>query len=101
MSPIGFDQIVALSALAVSAIVAISGFIRSGHTAAADRQRTDDKLDRIASDVKETRDSVREINRKLDDHTERIAKVEQQLISLFKRVERIEQNIDEGKSNID
>lgn len=98
MGPIGFNQVVALGSLAVAAIVAIAGFVRNGHSDAADAQRMVDKLDMIASDVTETRDSVREISRKIDDHSERITRAEQRIESIFKRLERLEGNFDDWKS---
>lgn len=93
-APQTWGELSSLVSLAVVALTFVLGRVSASRSGAADRQRTLDKLDRIADDLVELKGGVRQINRKLDDHGERLTVLEQQVRTLFNRVERLEGNCD-------
>ena len=94
MSPITFDQTVALGGLLVAAISLVAGFWRSTRGDAAGDQLVNDKLDRMGEVGRETRDAVREMSAKLDDHSQRLARVENDVENIYHRLSRVEATCD-------
>ena len=99
MNPITLDQIIALAAMAVSAIALVAGFVRSGHQAAADSQRISDQLASIRDTTERTAEKMDALDAKIDDHTGRLARAEQDVMNLRARVDRIEQRCDRHFGN--
>lgn len=99
MDPITLDQLIALAAMAVSAITLVVGFVRSGHQAAADSQRISDQLATIRETTERTAEKMDDLDVKIDDHTGRLARAEQDVINLRARVDRIEQRCDRHFGN--
>ena len=98
MSPITFDQIVALGGLIVAAISLTAGLWRSSRGEAARDQLVNDKLDRMGEVGRETRDAVREMSAKLDDHSQRLARVENDVENIYHRLSRVEDACDARRS---
>lgn len=93
-APQTWGELSSIASLVVVALTFVLGRVSASRIGAADKQRTQDKLDRIADDLVELKDGVRQIDRKLDDHGERLTVLEQQVRTLFNRVNRIEGNCD-------
>ena len=94
MSPVTFDQFIALASCIVAVVSLVVGFARSSKAAHMSDQRTQDKLDSIGSIVGDTRDTVRELDRKIDDHGQRLAKAESDISGIQHRLDRIEERCD-------
>ena len=100
MNPITLDQIIALAAMAVSAIALVAGFVRNGNQAAADSQRISDQLASIRDTTERTAEQIDALGAKIDDHTGRLARAEQDVVNLRARVDRIEQRCDQHFGNV-
>ncbi len=101
MTPLTFEQLVALGSLAL-AVVTIALTIRRDvatdeerHAArAAEQQVMTDKLDSIADMSKETRDTVREMSKQLSEHSRELARIETRIEDHDRRLSTIEQRCD-------
>lgn len=95
MSPMTFDQVVALAGLAVAAMGLLGGWLASRSKATQDGQAIRDKLDSIDGTGKDTRADVREINRKLDEDRRQLASVTSRVDSVEQRLSRVEGRCDQ------
>lgn len=101
MTPLTFEQLVALGSL-VLAVVTIGLTMRRDsatederHAArAAEQQVVTDKLDSISDMSRETRDTVREMSRQLTEHSRELARIETRIEDHDRRLSTIEQRCD-------
>lgn len=101
MTPLTFEQLVALGSL-VLAIVTIGLTMRRDsatederHAArVAEQQVMTDKLDSIADMSKETRDTVREMSKQLSEHSRELARIETRIEEHDRRLSAIESRCD-------
>ena len=101
MTPLTFEQLVALGSL-VLAVVTIGLTMRRDsateeerHAArVAEQQVMTDKLDSISDMSRETRDTVREMSRQLTEHSRELACIETRIEDHDRRLAAIEQRCD-------
>lgn len=101
MSPLTFEQLVALGSLVV-AVVTVGLTLRRDKNAnvesqqarAAERQLVTDKLDSISDMSRETRDTVREMSKQLSDHSRELARIETRIEEHDRRLDKLEAIID-------
>ncbi len=101
MTPLTFEQLVALGSL-VLAVVTIGLTMRRDsateeerHAArVAEQQVMTDKLDSIADMSKETRDTVREMSKQLSEHSRELARIETRIDEHDRRLSAIEGRCD-------
>ncbi len=101
MTPLTFEQLVALGSL-VLAVVTIGLTIRRDsateeerHAAhVAEQQVMTDKLDSISDMSRETRDTVREMSKQLSEHSRELARIETRMDDHDRRLAAIEQRCD-------
>lgn len=101
MTPLTFEQLVALGSL-VLAVVTIGLTMRRDsatederHAArAAEQQVVTDKLDSISDMSRETRDTVREMSKQLTEHSRELARIETRIEDHDRRLAAIEQRCD-------
>lgn len=101
MSPLTFEQLVALGSLVV-AVVTVgltlhrdkNADMESQQARAAERQIVTDKLDSISDMSRETRDTVREMSKQLSDHSRELARIETRIEEHDRRLDKLETIID-------
>lgn len=101
MSPLTFEQLVALGSLVV-AVVTVgltlhrdkNADMESQQARAAERQIVTDKLDTISDMSRETRDTVREMSKQLSDHSRELARIETRIEEHDRRLDKLEAAID-------
>lgn len=101
MTPLTFEQLVALGSL-VLAVVTIGLTMRRDsateeerHAArVAEQQVMTDKLDSISDMSRETRDTVREMSKQLSEHSRELARIETRIEEHDRRLSAIEQRCD-------
>lgn len=100
MTPLTFDQLVALGSL-VLAVVTIGLTMRRDsateeerHAArVAEQQVMTDKLDSISDMSRETRDTVREMSKQLADHSRELARIETRIEEHDRRLDKLDERI--------
>ena len=97
LSPLTFDQLVALGSFALSVVLVIQAGRRDSDSdderkaaRAAEQQVVTDKLDSISEMSRETRDTVREMSKQLQDHSRELARIETTLEEHGRRITAIE-----------
>jgi chromosome segregation ATPase len=101
MTPLTFEQLVALGSI-VLAVVTIALTIRRDrstederHAArVAEQQVMTDKLDSISDMSRETRDTVREMSKQLSEHSRELARIETRIEEHDRRLSAIEGRCD-------
>ncbi len=101
MTPLTFEQLVALGSLVLAAVTIALTIRRDGATdeerhaaRAAEQQLVSDKLDSISDMSRETRDTVREMSRQLADHSRELARIEARMEEHDRRLLAIERRCD-------
>ena len=101
MTPLTFEQFVALGSLALAAVTIALTIRRDGATdeerhaaRVAEQQVMTDKLDSIADMSKETRDTVREMSKQLSEHSRELARIETRIEEHDRRLDAIEDRCD-------
>lgn len=101
MTPLTFEQLVALGSLALAVVTIALTIRRDGATEderhaarVAEQQVMTDKLDSIADMSKETRDTVREMSKQLSEHSRELARIETRIEDHDRRLAAIEQRCD-------
>ena len=104
MTPLTFEQLVALGSLILAVVTMGLTMRRDGATEderraarAAEQQVMTDKLDSISDMSRETRDTVREMSKQLTEHSRELARIEQRISDHDRRLSAIEQRCD-GRS---
>lgn len=100
MTPLTFEQLVALGSL-VLAVVTIGLTMRRDsateeerHAArVAEQQVMTDKLDSISDMSRETRDTVREMSKQLADHSRELARIETRIDEHDRRLDKLDERI--------
>ena len=97
LSPLTFEQLVALGSLVLSVVVVAQTRVRDSAAEderkaarAAEQQVVTDKLDSISEMSRETRDTVREMSKQLQDHSRELARIETTLEEHGRRITAIE-----------
>lgn len=97
MSPLTFEQLVALLSVVFAAATIALTIRRDGMgererqaARAAEQQVVTDQLANITDMARETRDTVRDMSRQLTDHSRELARVEQRMDDYGRRIEAIE-----------
>lgn len=85
-------NVVAIIALAISAITLMANLLKDRRSEVLTSQTVRDKLDNIGDIVRDTREDVRALDRKLDDHATRITKVEVRMAEHDRRIESLEKS---------
>ena len=101
MTPLTFEQLVALGSL-VLAVVTIGLTMRRDSATederqarrVAEQQVMGDKLDSISDMSRETRDTVREMSKQLTEHSRELARIETRIEDHDRRLAAIEQRCD-------
>lgn len=100
MSPLTFEQLVALGSLVVAVITVgltlhrdKNAYVEGQQARAAERQIVTDKLDTISDMSRETRDTVREMSRQLQDHSRELARIDTRIEEHDRRLDQIEARI--------
>ncbi|MCI6844868.1 MAG: hypothetical protein MR874_08980 [Coriobacteriaceae bacterium] len=101
MTPLTFEQLVALGSLALAVVTVALTMRRDSATEeerhaarAAEQQVMTDKLDSISEMSRETRDTVREMSRQLSEHSRELARIETRIEDHDRRLAAIEQRCD-------
>lgn len=101
LTPLTFEQLVALGSLAVAVVTIALTIRRDGATdeerhaaRVAEQQVMTDKLDSIADMSKETRDTVREMSKQLTEHSRELARIETRIEEHDRRLSAIEGRCD-------
>lgn len=101
MTPLTFEQLVALGSLALAVVTIALTIRRDGATdeerhaaRVAEQQVMTDKLDSIADMSKETRDTVREMSKQLSEHSRELARIEARIEDHDRRLSAIEGRCD-------
>lgn len=101
MTPLTFEQLVALGSLALAVVTIALTIRRDGTTEeerraarVAEQQVMTDKLDAIADMSKETRDTVREMSKQLSEHSRELARIETRIEEHDRRLSAIEGRCD-------
>ncbi|RHB56217.1 hypothetical protein DW878_03685 [Olsenella sp. AM39-30AC] len=101
MTPLTFEQLVALGSLVLAVVTIGLTMRRDGateeerHTArVAEQQVMTDKLDSISDMSRETRDTVREMSKQLTEHSRELARIETRIEDHDRRLAAIEQRCD-------
>lgn len=101
MTPLTFEQLVALGSLALAVVTIGLTMRRDGATEderhaarVAERQVMTDKLDSISDMSRETRDTVREMSRQLTEHSRELARIETRMDDHDRRLAAIEGRCD-------
>lgn len=101
MTPLTFEQLVALGSLALAVVTIALTIKRDGSTEeerhaarVAEQQVMTDKLDSIADMSKETRDTVREMSKQLSEHSRELARIETRIEEHDRRLSAIEGRCD-------
>ncbi len=101
MTPLTFEQLVALGSLVLAVVTIGLTMRRDGATdeerhaaRVAEQQVMTDKLDSIADMSKETRDTVREMSKQLSEHSRELARIKTRMDDHDRRLAAIEQRCD-------
>jgi chromosome segregation ATPase len=101
LSPLTFEQLVALGSLLLAVVTIGLTIRRDGATEderhaarVAEQQVMTDKLDSIADMSKETRDTVREMSKQLSEHSRELARIETRIEEHDRRLSAIEGRCD-------
>ncbi len=101
MTPLTFEQLVALGSLVLAVVTIGLTMRRDGATEderhaarVAEQQVMTDKLDSISDMSRETRDTVREMSKQLTEHSRELARIETRIEDHDRRLAAIEQRCD-------
>lgn len=101
MTPLTFEQLVALGSLVLAVVTIGLTMRRDGATEderhaarVAEQQVMTDKLDSISDISRETRDTVREMSRQLTEHSRELARIETRMDDHDRRLAAIEGRCD-------
>ncbi|MCI6548133.1 MAG: hypothetical protein MR874_09805 [Coriobacteriaceae bacterium] len=101
MTPLTFEQLVALGSLALAVVTVALTIKRDSATEeerhaarAAEQQVMTDKLDTISDMSRETRDTVREMSKQLSEHSRELARIETRIDEHDRRLSAIEGRCD-------
>ena len=101
MTPLTFEQLVALGSLVLAVVTIGLTMRRDGATEderhaarVAEQQVMTDKLDSISDMSRETRDTVREMSKQLTEHSRELARIEPRIEDHDRRLAAIEQRCD-------
>lgn len=83
------SEIIALCALAVSALMMLMSMRRGSQSDAASQARQETKLDNVAHGVEDIRVDMRSLKNELSAHSAELAEVKVSLKSAHKRIEEI------------
>lgn len=101
MTPLTFEQLVALGSLVLAVVTIGLTMRRDGATEderhaarVAEQQVMTDKLDSISDMSRETRDTVREMSKQLSEHSRELARIETRIEEHDRRLSAIEGRCD-------